>query len=675
MNNSRITTILTNALTGDPEAVEKLLSEPDLLRGANAFCSKLPRELSHEVLANSVREVLDGFVTGEYTQAFLQEMGVSESDFLEKGAGNLLLEGLNNPKFVDFLQKKFLKPEKKDIGSCGKAGNFGSRLGGSPQDNAQELSSHAGTYPSKEEGGKSDILFVFDALVTEKMRDRVQEQLGKGEDDLSHRDAASSPVSIEQVSSARWTGFKKIVLIMEEGVPYGCMSDALGWFNRFGGEIKAELRQQTIKLSKDDFGRLSMTDGSTFRKMCSVRQENELADDSLLFLLTATPNEGNWFLVNDPQSPENAFFHLDDYRWATSAPTKIVTAHFMMKAIFNAILQKSGIDYLDISHQKPRGCFFDFCYDKSELNLKMRTADICGDCMRELGKAGVSDSLLRQAVQLLEEARRSAVNTNIFMKKEERSESRFQSWPFPVAITRHKALSQREPRARFSSLEQHWLALVRYSFLANEVMAGKIPGIGDAENYYKPSAGWWEKQLKNASDGGAKRALWQAHGASVGSGIVEMRNHFAHRGLPDHEIRNLIPQMEEGIQKMEDCLEGFLSESHRLFFIEDMDLDQSAFSITGHELIGSHLIPPHFEDKLSTDAIADFKGKRKVYLYNRESKKLFDFSSFALRRKCPKCLIEDRLMMIESIPRGKRTYQDVYLNCRVHLPEDESSVT
>ena len=77
MNNSRITTILTNALTGDPEAVEKLLSEPDLLRGANAFCSKLPRELSHEVLANSVREVLDGFVTGEYTQAFLQEMGVS----------------------------------------------------------------------------------------------------------------------------------------------------------------------------------------------------------------------------------------------------------------------------------------------------------------------------------------------------------------------------------------------------------------------------------------------------------------------------------------------------------------------------------------------------------------------------------------------------------------------
>ena len=70
------------------------------------------------------------------------------------------------------------------------------------------------------------------------------------------------------------------------------------------------------------------------------------------------------------------------------------------------------------------------------MSFKLRTADICGDCLSVFQSIGIPDSLLAQTVAIMETTRRQAINTGQFLP----AEVSFSGWPFPVAITRHKAV-------------------------------------------------------------------------------------------------------------------------------------------------------------------------------------------------------------------------------------------
>ena len=102
----------------------------------------------------------------------------------------------------------------------------------------------------------------------------------------------------------------------------------------------------------------------------------------------------------------------------TSAPNSAIVSHYLLKGIFNTLVQEAGIDWISLWHRKPRGCFFDFCEVKEDLNLKLRTADICGDCLSVFQSIGIPDSLLAQTVTMMESTRRQALNTGQFLPPE-----------------------------------------------------------------------------------------------------------------------------------------------------------------------------------------------------------------------------------------------------------------
>ena len=65
----------------------------------------------------------------------------------------------------------------------------------------------------------------------------------------------------------------------------------------------------------------------------------------------------------------------------------------------------SGIEDLRKSvHAKPIGCISDLCLQKQEIILKLRTADICRNCMEEL-KHQLSMPVIHHALKLLESFR------------------------------------------------------------------------------------------------------------------------------------------------------------------------------------------------------------------------------------------------------------------------------
>jgi hypothetical protein len=102
-------------------------------------------------------------------------------------------------------------------------------------------------------------------------------------------------------------------------------------------------------------------------------------------------------------------------------------------------------------HETMRGCFYDFCLEKGQLDFKLRTGDICGDCMDVFTKIGVPEELLTQAINIMESLRRSTVSTGPYLS----SQDDYNRWPFPVAVTRHKASQAINATNRLKLLLDH----------------------------------------------------------------------------------------------------------------------------------------------------------------------------------------------------------------------------
>jgi hypothetical protein len=53
-------------------------------------------------------------------------------------------------------------------------------------------------------------------------------------------------------------------------------------------------------------------------------------------------------------------------------------------------------------HPEPRGCMNDFCKDKKDIQLKLRTGDICPDCRKRIRDRNVDPQLVSQVFRIFE---------------------------------------------------------------------------------------------------------------------------------------------------------------------------------------------------------------------------------------------------------------------------------
>ena len=60
-------------------------------------------------------------------------------------------------------------------------------------------------------------------------------------------------------------------------------------------------------------------------------------------------------------------------------------------------------------HTKAKGCMMDFCQDKRDITLKIRTADVCPECLNIIKSKDVPFNFLNQVFSLWEEIRKNIV--------------------------------------------------------------------------------------------------------------------------------------------------------------------------------------------------------------------------------------------------------------------------
>lgn len=142
-----------------------------------------------------------------------------------------------------------------------------------------------------------------------------------------------------------------------------------------------------------------------FDRCKKFRKSHDISEFEFVILLTDKGNEFNWFAAPEPKGGRNGFvqtsglgFYLPGFSRASIV--YLIVTHLLRHLMFSDIREMSeGV------HQTSVGCMNDFCGNKSELILKIRTADLCSDCVKRLEDKQVDPLLANQVFEIMEATR------------------------------------------------------------------------------------------------------------------------------------------------------------------------------------------------------------------------------------------------------------------------------
>jgi len=142
-----------------------------------------------------------------------------------------------------------------------------------------------------------------------------------------------------------------------------------------------------------------------FSKCEKYRRDKDVGNEEFVVLVTDKGNENNWFTGPDLSGKRNFFVQSSGWGFFVDGASKYPVAYHIASGVLRYSMVNNLTDMGAMMHQKPRGCMNDFCREKSEVILKLRTGDICSDCLKLFTDRGVNPAVASQVFGLMETIR------------------------------------------------------------------------------------------------------------------------------------------------------------------------------------------------------------------------------------------------------------------------------
>lgn len=140
-----------------------------------------------------------------------------------------------------------------------------------------------------------------------------------------------------------------------------------------------------------------------FSECDKYRSKKKIAENEIVVLLTDIGNEPNWFGGVSP-SMKNYFIQTSnwDHFFGTSIDIRFPIAYEVIIWVMRYYMFSTNDAMMNNIHKNPIGCIMDFCQDKSQIIIKMRTADVCDSCMNIFMERDVPKLYTRQFFDILD---------------------------------------------------------------------------------------------------------------------------------------------------------------------------------------------------------------------------------------------------------------------------------
>ena len=152
-----------------------------------------------------------------------------------------------------------------------------------------------------------------------------------------------------------------------------------------------------------------------FNKCNYYRNTNKIQRNEFVILLTEMNNDKNWFASLDEKLPYNGFIHTMDWNYYIKCSSVFPIAFEVIALVIQKHIINNFEDIENITHKNTIGCINDMCVEKREIILKLRTADICPECMNLL-KQTLPLSNIIHALGILESLRKKMLYSQNFMQ-------------------------------------------------------------------------------------------------------------------------------------------------------------------------------------------------------------------------------------------------------------------
>ena len=148
-----------------------------------------------------------------------------------------------------------------------------------------------------------------------------------------------------------------------------------------------------------------------FQVCDTYRAIKDIPEEDYVVVVTTFRNDLNWFSAFHGK---NIFVHGAGWEYYTKRDSKFGVAQQIVENIFQSQIE---LDISDIQnepniHMESIGCINDMCRKKSEILLKLRTADICDSCLDRAEEKKVNPIVLSHISGILRNLREEFVNSN-----------------------------------------------------------------------------------------------------------------------------------------------------------------------------------------------------------------------------------------------------------------------
>ena len=162
-------------------------------------------------------------------------------------------------------------------------------------------------------------------------------------------------------------------------------------------------------------------------KICrEFRIEKDIGDNDFVILLTEQANNLNWFSFGDKNN--NAFIHSSDWGYYLECNSAYPISYEVIVNIYYMILFEGINDINKHTHKIPEGCINDFCEQKKDIKLKMRTADICSTCQNLMIERNFPIAISTQMFKIMEHLRTKMIALERFARTRGASKVEFRGY-------------------------------------------------------------------------------------------------------------------------------------------------------------------------------------------------------------------------------------------------------
>lgn len=145
-----------------------------------------------------------------------------------------------------------------------------------------------------------------------------------------------------------------------------------------------------------------MSWNSIFSICKKYRTKHDVGDDEFVVLLTELSNEYNWFSAANPNGSRDLFVHTKFWDYFTGSDQRYPVAYLTSTGILKKLLFQDYSDLQKHWHEEPKGCVLDFCRQKKEISFKMRTGDVCPDCLQLIQERNLNHDVVAQIFEVME---------------------------------------------------------------------------------------------------------------------------------------------------------------------------------------------------------------------------------------------------------------------------------